>query len=182
MISNNGSINYCVRWNHDGKSNATARALTATALQRSLQKWFDVLVGFEGFPLTELNVSVVGYAVKDTSLIEGDTTGLNIYTTVDSDGVPECDTRCYRGAHLDGNLNNCPGGEKNRYDISLWLDESLEGQLAGYGYNWGEELAPDYFLDSLNTDNIHILLHEMGHGFGLLGMYTHCDGVPVRLC
>jgi hypothetical protein len=170
LISNNGSINYCVRWNHSGKSNATARASTVKALQRSMQKWFDVLVGFEGFPLTELNVDVVGYAVKDKSLLEGDTTGLDIYTTADADGVPECDTRCYRAAHLDGDLSGCPGGEDSRYDISLWLDESLDAQFGGYGYNWGEELGPDYFLDNVDLDNIHILLHEMGHGFGLLGM------------
>lgn len=170
LIANNGSINYCVRWNHSGKSTATARASTITALQRSLQKWFDVLVGFEGFPLTELKVNVVGYAVKDKSLLEGDTTGLDIYTTTDADGVPECDTGCYRAAHLDGDLSQCPGGEDSRYDISLWLDESLEGQMGGYGYNWGEELGPDYFLDNIDSENIHILLHEMGHGFGLLGM------------
>lgn len=170
LLSNNGSINYCVRWNHTGKSTSAARASTVTALQRSLQKWFDVLVGFDGFPLTSLNVSVVGYAVKDVALLEGNTAGLNVYTTVDIDGVPVCDTRCYRAAHLDdGGLEDCPGGEQNRYDISLWLDEALEGQLAGYGYNWGEELPPDYFLDNLDTENIHILLHEMGHGFGLLG-------------
>jgi hypothetical protein len=47
LIANNGSINYCVRWNHSGKSTADARASTVEALQRSLQKWFDVLVSFD---------------------------------------------------------------------------------------------------------------------------------------
>lgn len=135
FMANNGSINYCVRWNHSGKSTATARSQTVTALQRSLQKWFDLLVGFEGFPLTQLNVNVVGYAVKDKALLEGDTTGLDIYTTVDPNGVPECDPRCYRATHLDGNLSDCPGGKDNRYDISLWLDDELLGQMGGYGYN-----------------------------------------------
>lgn len=170
MMAYNGSINYCVRWNHAGSSTASARASTAKALQRSLQKWFDVLVGFDGFPLTTLKVNVVGYAVKDKSLLQGDLTGLNVYTTVDADGIPECDPRCYRGAHLDGDLSQCPGGEDNHYDISLWLDESLSGSsVGGYGYNWGQELGPQYFLDNVNSENIHILLHEMGHGFGLLG-------------
>ncbi|KAH7125685.1 hypothetical protein B0J11DRAFT_568429 [Dendryphion nanum] len=169
LIANQGNINYCVRWNHDGKSTAAARAATVTALQRSMQKWFDVLVGFEGFPLTKLNVSVVGYAVKNKNQLEGDISKLDVYTTKDPDGVPECDVRCYRGAHLDGNLSQCPGGKENRYDISLWLDKSLQGQMGGYGYNWGQELGPDYFLNNVNNDNIHILLHEIGHGFGLLG-------------
>ncbi|KAH7093599.1 hypothetical protein FB567DRAFT_544936 [Paraphoma chrysanthemicola] len=171
IIANNGNINYCVRWNHKGKSTAAARASTVKALQRSLQKWFDVLVGFEGFPVTKLNVNVVGYAVKNKNLIEGDTTGLDIYTTTNPDGVPECDTRCYRALHLNGDMSQCPGGKDSRYDISLWLDEELTGQFGGYGYNWGQELGPDYFLNNVNLDNIHILLHEMGHGFGLLDFY-----------
>ncbi|KAF2134434.1 hypothetical protein P153DRAFT_304767, partial [Dothidotthia symphoricarpi CBS 119687] len=172
LMASNGSLNYCVRWNHSGKSNATTRASTVTALQRSMQKWFDTLVGFEGFPLTKLNVNVVGYAVKDKSLIQGDTTGLDVYTTADADGVPECDVRCYRGAHLDGDMSECPGGTSRHYDISLWLDKSLgSGEVGGYGYNWGEEIGPDYFFDNINNDNIHILLHEMGHGFGLLDFY-----------
>ncbi|THW86779.1 hypothetical protein D6C93_05273 [Aureobasidium pullulans] len=177
LIANNGSINYCVRWNHDGTSTAAQRNKTASALQRSLKKWFDVLVGFEGFPLTSLDVNVVGYAVKDKSLLQGDTAGLDIYTTADADGVPECDTRCYRGGHLGvgDDISQCPGGEDSRYDISLWLDDSLLGQMGGYGYNWGEELPPDYFFDTVDNENVHILLHEMGHGFGLLDFY---DWVP----
>ncbi|KAF2844765.1 hypothetical protein T440DRAFT_512010 [Plenodomus tracheiphilus IPT5] len=149
LIANNGSINYC--------------------------KWFDVLVGFEGFPLTTLDVNVVGYAVKNKDLLEGDLSGLDVYTTTDGDGVPECDPRCYRAIHLNRDFSQCPGGAKSRYDISLWLDDTLEAQFGGYGYNWGQELGPDYVLDNLETDNIHILLHEMGHGFGLLDFY---DWVP----
>ncbi|KAF2832476.1 hypothetical protein CC86DRAFT_366257 [Ophiobolus disseminans] len=171
MMANNGTINYCVRWNHPGKSTAAARATTAKALQRSMQKWFDVLVGFEGFPLTKLAVNVVGYAVKNKNLLEGNISGLDVYTTKNPDGVPECDPRCYRATHLNGDMSQCPGGKKSRYDISLWLDESLTGEIGGYGYNWGQELSPKYFFDNVNSENIHILLHEMGHGFGLLDFY-----------
>lgn len=176
LMVNNGSINYCVRWNTAAhKSTASDRTKIEASLQRSLKKWFDTLVGFEGFPLTTLAVKVVGYATKDKSLIEGDTSAIDIYTTVDGEGVPECDPRCYRATHLDGDLSECPNGAEGRYDISLWLDESLDGQNAGFGYNWGAELAPDYVLDNLDAEDIHILNHEMGHGFGLLDFY---DWVP----
>lgn len=177
LMANNGSINYCVRWNTKTTSTAANRTKTEDALQRSLNKWVNTLVGFEGFPLTESNVKVVGYAVKDESLLEGDTAGLDVYTTADADGVPECDTRCYRGAHLEDPdyLSSCPGGEESRYDISLWLDDSLAGNMGGYGYNWGQELPPDYFFEMVEDDNVHILLHEMGHGFGLLGELTYID-------
>lgn len=170
LMANNGSINYCVRWNTAYTSTVVNRTKTEAALQRSLNSWVETLVGFEGFPLTEATVKVVGYAVKDKSLLQGDTSGLDVYTTADADGVPECDVRCYRGAHLDDPdyLASCPGGEDSRYDISLWLDDSVTG-VGGYGYNWGEELPPSYFFQTIDDENVHILLHEMGHGFGLLG-------------
>ena len=176
LIVNKGQLNYCVRWNTDAhKSTAADRKKIGPAIQRNMQKWIDTLAGFEGFPLTKVNIKVNGYAVKNKNMIQGDTSGLNIYTTADNNGVPECDVRCYRGAHLDGNLSQCPGGVKNRYDISLWLDKELEGQMGGYGYNWGQELGPDYVLNNLNSEDIHIMQHEMGHGFGLLDFY---DWVP----
>jgi hypothetical protein len=172
LMANNGSINYCVRWNTALTSSATNRTKTEAALQRSLNSWVETLVGFEGFPLTEANVEVVGYAVKDMALLEGDASAIDVYTTADADGVPECDTRCYRGAYLDDlqELASCPGGEASRYDISLWLDGSLT-DVGGYGYNWGEELPPTYFFQTIDDENVHILLHEMGHGFGLLGEF-----------
>lgn len=135
LMANNGSINYCVRWNTAQASTAENRALTASALQRSLGKWADTLIGFAGFPLTSVDVNVVGYAVKDKSLMQGDVSDIDVYTTADADGVPECDPRCYRGAHLDGDISTCPGGEASRYDISLWLDDSLAGEIGGYGHN-----------------------------------------------
>ncbi|KAI5359810.1 putative metallopeptidase, catalytic domain superfamily [Septoria linicola] len=177
LMANNGSINYCVRWNTDYTSTEANRTKTASALQRSLEKWVDVLVDFDGFPLTSTEVNVVGYAVKDISLLEGDTSDIDIYTSTDADGVPECNTACYRGAHLNDAdyLDTCPGGADSRYDISLWLDDSLEGQMGGFGGNWGQELGPDYLLETVEDENVHILLHEMGHGFGLLDFY---DWVP----
>jgi hypothetical protein len=172
-MANNGSINYCVRWNTALTFSAANRTKPKAALQRSLSSWVETLVGFEGFPLTEANVGVVGYAVKDRTLLEDDTSGLDVYTTTDADGVPECDTRCYRGAHLDDTqgLASCPGGEESRYDISLWLDDSEVGP-AGYGYNWGEEMSPTYFFQTIDDENVHIVLYEMGHGFGLLGEFA----------
>jgi hypothetical protein len=177
LIANHGSINYCVRWNTACTSMAANRTKTETALNSSLNKWVETLVGSEGFPLDEATVKVVGYAVKDESLIDGDTAGLDVYTTADADGVPECDVRCYRDAHLEGPgyLASCPGGEESRYDISLWLEDSVVG-VGGYGYNWGQELPPSYFFETIEDENVHIMLHEMGNGFGLLGEFVRYCG------
>ena len=61
---------------------------------------------------------------------------------------------------------------------ALWLDDGVTG-VGGYGYNWGQELPPSYFFETVEDDNVHILLHEMGHGFGLLGEFLRL-WVPVE--
>lgn len=96
-MANNGSIKYCVNWNNTETVTSPQRVLIARALQKSMQEWVDVLVGFDGFPLTTVDVNVVSYAAKSVNQIQGDTTGLDINTvTQNSKGEPECDPRCYR--------------------------------------------------------------------------------------
>jgi hypothetical protein len=51
----------------------------------------------------------------------------------------------------------------------------------GYGYNWGQELLPTYFFQTIDDENVHILLHEMGHVFGLLGMFEF-DSCQEKEC
>ncbi|EMR65466.1 putative cellulose-binding family ii protein [Eutypa lata UCREL1] len=147
-------------------------------------KWVDLaLVGFDGFPHAGVNVTVVGWAATGASLLlEGDGTGdgVPVYTdTRDADGIPECDPACGRAVHYaDGDYSGCAGGVAARYDVSLWLSESLNGNLAGYGGDWGQQLPTDYMLANAEADNIHILLHEMGHTLALDDFYDWTpDGV-----
>lgn len=58
-MANNGTIKYCVNWNNVKTVTSSQRVLIARALQSSMQEWFDVLVGFDGFPLTTVDVNVV---------------------------------------------------------------------------------------------------------------------------
>lgn len=53
-------------------------------------------------------------------------------------------------------------------DQSLWLTDGFEG---GAGGDWGQRIGTDYFLEALSSENIHILLHEMGHTFALDDFY-----------
>ncbi|KAH9874731.1 hypothetical protein IAQ61_003921 [Plenodomus lingam] len=173
IMANNGKINYCVWWNHAGKSTPEVRAKIEKALQNSLRKWTDVLVGFEGFPFTTLDVKVTRYAVQDRSVLEGDMSGLEIHQgPVDPRGWPDCDLRCYRAEHLDGDYSECPGGAKNRYDMMFWIEDSLGARLGGSGLDWGQELGPDYVLKNLENPDMHILDHEVGHSWGLQDFYT----------
>ncbi|KAK6533632.1 hypothetical protein TWF694_002567 [Orbilia ellipsospora] len=168
LMANGGKLNYCVRWDSSLSLTEAQRAQILTALQRSMKKWIDWFVGFDGFPYSSVPVSIVGYAVRSTSQLQGSTSGYDVYTTTDAGGIPQCDPRCGRFFHQDGNYGSCPGGAARHYDLSLWL---TDGFVGGAGGDWGQRIAQEYFMSNLNTDNIHILLHEMGHTFALDDFY-----------
>lgn len=131
------------------------RTAVASSLQTNVKKWTDNLTGFMGWPYDDIPVSVVGWAATDSDLLEGSTSGIDIYNTTDADGIPECDPRCGRFFHQDKNYESCPGGESHQYDVSLWLTEGMDG---GAGGDWGQRVGSEYFLSAL--DNPHIWLHE----------------------
>jgi hypothetical protein len=115
IMANKGHLNFCVRWESSQPVTAAQRAAVEAALQQSVSKWTDELVGFDGFPYPSVPVKVVGWAVSSTSVLQGETSGIDVYTTKDSDGAPECDPRCGRFFHQDGNYASCPGGADRHY-------------------------------------------------------------------
>lgn len=127
IIAGEGKINYCVRWESSGTVTAAQRADVETAVQRSFKKWVDVLAGYDGFPYSTVDVKVVGWAVTDESLLEGDTSGIEVYTNTDGEGAPECNPDCGRFFHQDGDYSACPAGADRHYDLSLWLTEGMSG-------------------------------------------------------
>jgi hypothetical protein len=139
------------------------------------------LIGFDGFPYSSVPVKIVGWAAKSTSLLQGSTTGYDVYTTTDSGGIPECDSRCGRFYHQDANYGSCPGGASRHYDMSLWLTDGFEG---GAGGDWGQRIGKEYFMGTLgNTANAHILLHEASMGGDLsdsANLLTQSDGPYIR--
>jgi hypothetical protein len=52
--------------------------------------------------------------------------------------------------------------------MSLWLTAGFGG---GAGGDWGQRIGSEYYVSNLGADNVHILLHEMGHTFGLDDFY-----------
>ncbi|KAI8685176.1 CBM1 domain-containing protein [Fusarium keratoplasticum] len=160
LIAGKGKLNMCVRWESDQPVTAAYREEIATTLQTQYNKWFKWLYGYDNFPYSDIKVNVVGWAVKDKSLLQGSTAGIDVYTDVDSEGVPQCSEKCGRFFHQDGNYNQCPGGADRHYDQSLWLTKGMAG---GAGGDWGQRLGPEGVG--------HILLHEMGHTFALDDFY-----------
>ncbi|KAL1618824.1 hypothetical protein SLS56_010383 [Neofusicoccum ribis] len=167
VMAGKGKINYCVRWDSSQKVTAAQRTGIEAAAKKSFQKWIDALAGFDGWPYDTVDVSVVGWAVKDKSLLE-DSTGVEVYTTTDADGIPQCDEGCGRFFHQDGDYSQCAAGADRHYDMSLWLTEGMQG---GAGGDWGQRIGSEYYLETMNSENVHILLHEIGHTFALDDFY-----------
>lgn len=127
-------------------------------MSEQYQKWFEYLYGYDTFPFSNITVEVVGWAVRDESLLEGNTDGIDVYTDVDSAGIPQCAEACGRFFHIDADYSGCAGGEERHYDQSLWLTSDFEG---GAGGDWGQRIEAEYFMESLEQENVFILLHEM---------------------
>jgi hypothetical protein len=182
IMATQGSIDYCVRWDSSAAVTATLRDQIQANLARSFKKWMDVMVengvGWNKWPSTSVPVKVVGWAVRDRSLLQWSDNSVDIYVNDISENAPECAQSCGRFFHQDNNYSGCPGGATRHYDESLWLTAGMTG---GAGGDWGQRIGSEYFVSAItaNTDNIHILLHEMGHTFGLDDFY---DWQPPGVC
>lgn len=172
VMANGGSLNYCVRWDSTAKVSAKLRDEIHAALARSVQKWIDVLVedgqGWNGWPYQEVAVKVVGWAVRDRALLEWTDDSVDIYVGDLNENAPQCAPPCGRVFNQTGDYSRCPGGAARHYDMSLWLTEGMQG---GSGGDWGQRIGSEYMVHSVHMENIHILLHEMGHTFGLDDFY-----------
>ncbi|GAA1195593.1 hypothetical protein GCM10009654_60770 [Streptomyces hebeiensis] len=168
VMANRGTLNYCVRWDSDQPVTAQMRDEIHTALQRQSKKWIDSVAGFEGFPYATVPVKIVGWAVRNRSTLQWTDNSVDIYTNIIGEGAPQCSPDCGRFFHQDGNYSKCPGGAARHYDQSLWLTKGFGG---GAGGDWGQRIGSEYMLGARNQDNIHILLHEIGHTYGLDDFY-----------
>ena len=43
--------------------------------------------------------------------------------------------------------------------MSLWLTDGM-GET-GAGGDWGQRVGSEYFLETMNEENVHIVLHEL---------------------
>ena len=98
---------------------AEQRTQIEAGAKRSFQKWIDALAGFDGWPYDTVDVSIVGWALRDESLLE-DTAGVEIYTTTDVDGIPQCDEGCGRFFHQDNDYSQCAAGADRHYGKLLF--------------------------------------------------------------
>jgi hypothetical protein len=176
VFANGGFINYCVRWDSPASVSTALRDQIHATLARQVKKWMDVMTGHNNWPYANVPVRVVGWAVRNRSQLQWTDTSVDIYVNNIRENAPQCGEPCGRFFHQDGNYSGCPGGAARHYDQSLWLTAGMGG---GAGGDWGQRIGSEYYVNNLNSENVHILLHEIGHTFGLDDFY---DWTPTGQC
>ena len=179
MIAAEGRLNYCVRWESDQQITATQRDQMEDMINRQYAHWVEWLRDYDCFPYDEVPVKIVGWAVADRNQLEWADNGVPIYVgNLDAGGAPQCPEACGRFFHQDGNYNSCPGGYDNHYDMSLWGTKGFGG---GAGGDWGQRVSSEYILSTLTADHVHVIEHEIGHGFNLPDFYDAEQFPPTGL-
>ncbi|KAF4129192.1 putative cellulose-binding family II [Phytophthora infestans] len=144
-------------------------------LERQYTAWNRWLIGYGCWPYNEIKINMVGFAVKDASLFDwtDDSLGKIYAGDLDADGVPQCPTACYRFYDVGiQNWSDTKGCENEPFDLSLWPKQGLEG---GFGYDWGQGVNLENMVQNIDEEILHVVAHEIGHGFGLPDFYEEED-------
>jgi hypothetical protein len=154
IMSGHGSVTYCVRWEANTPVTAAQRDRVAVVLEQQFNQWMEAMTetgqGWNGWPYPHVDVRIVGWAARDRSLMQWTDAGVPVFVgTNDAQGVPNCPTSAGAG-------------------LVLWLTPGMSG---GTGGDWGQRIGTEYFMGALGNEDVHILEHEMGHGFGLEDFY-----------
>ncbi|POM58991.1 Neutral zinc metallopeptidase [Phytophthora palmivora] len=173
IVNNKAKLSYCVRWDSTNKLSKTDASKFEAMLNRQFKAWNEWLIGYDCWPFDTIEVKIVGWATRDASLFDWTDDSLGtIYTTEkDSDGVPQCPEACYK--HKDFAANADTSGCKGEpFDMSLW---PTKGQGGGAGGDWGQRVDEANMMATLDQEQLTIVAHEIGHGFGLPDFYEPTD-------
>ncbi|KAE9272431.1 hypothetical protein PR003_g30203 [Phytophthora rubi] len=143
VVNNKGHLNYCVRWDTNKKLTKAAASKFQAMLERQINVWNRWLAGYNCWPYDKINISVVGFAVRDKYIMDwdDDSPGTIYEGILDNEGSPKCPDECYK--HLPAPI---PADARR-----VWVDDMLK---------------------DIDQAELYVLLHEMGHGFGLPEMYV----------
>ncbi|MBR3630423.1 MAG: hypothetical protein IKN55_08140 [Oscillospiraceae bacterium] len=201
LIAGNGTVQYLIRWDSYQTITYEQRQKLETVLNEALNKWNDCLEGYANWPFDDVTVKIVGWSVLDRNCLQNIHADEVVYTetmnstmrddiissgmAADAARIPTIEpsepTDISRYAHWYDENWNYNGSYDNRYDMFL---EGIDGMIdqGGFGWHYGQYLSADAILGLINgTTSQHILLHEMGHGFGFPDYYGgigESDGIP----
>ncbi|MGN0613449.1 MAG: dockerin type I domain-containing protein [Porcipelethomonas sp.] len=201
IIAGQGTINYVVRWQSYKTISLEQRQKLQTLVSDCINDWNDCLAGYENWPYDHIDVKITGWAVLDentildrqpdeiiyTNLTDYDSTydTSNGYETI-PDKLPNAPDELSRMYHFEHendpgfNAYDYPGGLDKRFDMYLWATQGFP-DIGGCGGDWGQRLSDNAYLNMLDGTNIHVLEHEIGHGFGMTDFYGgegESDGFP----
>jgi len=199
IVAGNGTLQYILIWQSYEKITLAQRQKLSKMLEEAVNKWNDCLVGYDNWPIDHVNVKIVGYAVLDESCIVDRQPDEKVYTQTTSSWLhddmissgmgnssvpsiqPAEPVDISRYVHWNDKNWSYNGSYDNRYDMYL---HGITGMIdmGGYGYHYGQILSDRSVLGLIDgTSSQHILLHEMGHGFGFPDYYGgegESDGFP----
>lgn len=187
IIAGKGTINYVVKWQSHKQLTLEQRQKMEKLVSDSINGWNSWLAGYENWPYEHIDVKIVGWAVIDESCILDRQPDEIVYTDTipyDSqyDNVPDRENNpvpdkeplapssLSRFDHFSDPNYEYPGGLDKRFDMYLWGTQGFPS-IGGCGGDWGQRLSDDAYINMLDGSNIHVLEHEIGHGFGMTDFY-----------
>ncbi|KUF98721.1 Coiled-coil domain-containing protein 93 [Phytophthora nicotianae] len=160
LITNKGKLSYCVRWDNDKPLEKAVASKFQAMLEKQINLWNRWLVGYQCWPIEKIEVSIVAYAVKDKSIMDWTDNSLGtIYEGIlDAEGSP-----------TNADTSACKG---KPFDMSFWPSTKPGEGAIGTGGDWGQRVEVNDMLNTMDGEEMLVLLHEIGHGFGLPEMYV----------
>ena len=182
----NGTINYMVRWQSYRTLTLEQRQQLEKLVSDSINGWNDWLKGWDGWKYDHVAVKIVGWAVLDKSVLQDlppdEVVYDNLISDYDStydtsngvdtipDKLPSAPSEISRFDHFADSSYVYPNGLDSRFDMYLWGTQGFPN-IGGCGGDWGQRLSDTAYLNMLDGTGIHVLEHEIGHGFGMTDFY-----------
>lgn len=196
IVAGKGTINYVVRWQSYKTVTLEQRQQFEQLVSDCINGWASWLSGWDGWEYDHIEVNVVGWAVLDKSvmldlqpdevvyddLIEPYDSTYDTSNGVETipDKLPSAPSELSHFDHFADSSYEYPGGLDARFDMYLWATQGFPS-IGGCGGDWGQRLSDDAYLNMLDGTGIHVLEHEIGHGFGMTDFYGgegEFDGFP----
>ncbi len=195
IVAGKGTINYVVKWQSHRTVTYEQRQKFEKMLSDCINAWNDWLAGYENWPYDHIDVKIVGWAVIDKNCLldlhddEVVYTDTKYYdaqydTSNGRDTIPDKEpfapSELSRFDHFTEKNYQYPGGLDNRFDMYMWATQGFP-DIGGCGGDWGQRLSDTAYLGMIQHGSLHVLEHEIGHGFGMTDFYGgegESDGFP----
>ncbi|MDE7122375.1 MAG: RICIN domain-containing protein [Oscillospiraceae bacterium] len=181
-----GTLNFVVRWQSYKTITYEQRQKFQKMASKAVNDWNDYLKGYDGWKYDHIDVKIVGWAVLDKSCLldlhDDEIVYDNLISDYDSqydtsngyeaipDKLPSAPSELSRFDHFAEPGYEYPGGLDKRFDMYIWATQGFPA-IGGAGGDWGQRLSDDAYINMLDGTNIHVLEHEIGHGFGITDFY-----------